>query len=145
MTETKIVATPGSQDVALTRIFDAPRELVYRVYTDPELLPDWWGPDQYTTTVDRMDVRDGGSWRFIQRGADGTEHAFHGVYHTADGERIVQTFEYEGAPGHVMLETTVFADIGGGRTKVTNTSVFQSPAERDATLATGMTDGAVRS
>ena len=146
MTETKILAEPGKQQVTLTRVFDAPRELVYRVYTDPALLPGWWGPDKYTTKVERMEVRHGGVWRFVQYdGDDGSEHAFRGVYHDATApERLVQTFEYEGAPGHVLLETTIFEDVGG-RTRVTNTSVFQSLADRDAMLAEGMTDGAVRS
>jgi uncharacterized protein YndB with AHSA1/START domain len=144
MTETTIVAEPGTQEVVISRVFDAPRELVYRAYTDPSLIPDWWGPDQYRTTVDEMEVRPGGRWRFVQVAEDGGEHAFHGVYHDATGpERLVQTFEYEGAPGNVLLETMTFEDVGG-KTKVTGTSVFQSVAARDGMLAAGMTDGARR-
>ena len=71
------------------------------------LIPQWWGPARFTTTIDKLDVRPGGSWRFVQRDAAGNEYAFHGVYHeVVSPERIVDTFEFEGMPGHVSLETT---------------------------------------
>ncbi|HVV13406.1 SRPBCC family protein [Amycolatopsis sp.] len=145
MTQTELTAVAGQPVITVTREFDAPAELVYRTYTDPALIPEWWGPDEYTTDVEVMEVRHGGRWRFVQTAEDGGQHAFHGVYHDAvPGERIVQTFEYEGAPGHVLLETMRFTDLGG-RTRVTGTSVFQSLEDRDGMIAAGMEAGAVRS
>jgi uncharacterized protein YndB with AHSA1/START domain len=74
------VTTPSDREIVMTRVFDAPRELVFKAYTDPSLIPQWWGPRGFTTTVDQMDVRPGGVWRFVQRGPDGSEYAFNGVY-----------------------------------------------------------------
>ena len=138
---TELTVEPGKQEIVITRTFNAPRELVYRAYTDPDLIPRWWGPREYETVVDKLDPRPGGVWRFLNRGADGTEYGFHGVIHDASPEQIVQTFEFEGAPGHVALDTAVFEDLGG-RTKVTATSVFQSVEDRDAMVASGMEGGA---
>src|SRR5258708_23389768 len=105
--KTRITAEPGLPQIVITREFAAPRELVYRAHSDPELLMQWLGPRDLTMTIDRFDVRDGGTWRYIHRDADGNEAAFHGVFHgTPSPENgIVQTFEFEGAPGHVSLET----------------------------------------
>jgi len=140
---TEIIAEPARQEIVITRVFDAPRELVYRAYTDPDLIRRWWGPRRYETVVDTLEVRPGGRWRFLNREADGTEHGFHGVIHDAVApERIVMTFEYEGAPGHVALDTAVLTDAGDGRTRVTATSVFQSLEDRDAMVASGMEGGA---
>ena len=133
------------QEFIITREFDAPRELVFRAYTDPEAIPKWWGPRRLTTTVDRMDVRPGGGWRFVQRDAEGNEFAFHGVYHeVVPPERIVGTFEFEGMPGHVALETTTLEDLGG-RTRLTTTTVFQTVEDRDGMVASGMEEGATES
>ncbi len=138
---TEIVVEPGKQEIVMTRTFDAPRELVYRAYTDPDLIPRWWGPSEYETVVDKLDARPGGQWRFVHRDAEGNEYAFHGVIHAASPEQIVQTFEFEGVPGHVALDTATLEDLGG-RTKVTATSVFQSLADRDGMVASGMEGGA---
>jgi uncharacterized protein YndB with AHSA1/START domain len=106
MSDTEFVIEPGRQDIVITRTFDAPRDVVFKAVTDPDLIPKWWGPRRYETVVDRAEVRPGGLWRFINRDADGTEYGFKGVYHDVVApERIVQTFEFEGAPGHVALET----------------------------------------
>ena len=91
--------------------------------------------------VDKLDARPGGQWRFVHRDAEGNEYAFHGVIHAASPEQIVQTFEFEGVPGHVALDTATLEDLGG-RTKVTATSVFQSLADRDGMVASGMEGGA---
>jgi len=119
MGTTEITVTPGTQQVVITREFDAPRELVFRAYTDPELFVQWMGPRYLTTTVEQFDVRDGGRWQYVAAAPDGSEHRFHGVFHgDPSPERIVQTFEYEGAPTHVSLETAVFTE-SAGRTLVT--------------------------
>lgn len=141
---TTIHAEPGKQEILITREFDAPRELVFKVCTDPKLIPQWWGPRYLSTEVDRMDVRPGGQWRFINRDAGGNEYAFHGVYHEVLApERIIDTFEFEGLPetGHVTLETMKLEALPGGRTRLTTQSVFQSVADRDATLQSGMEEG----
>ena len=140
---TRIIAEPGKQEIIMKRIYDAPRALLFKAYTDPALIPQWWGPRMYATVVDKLDARPGGLWRFLNRDAGGKEYAFHGVYHeVAAPERIVATFEFEGAPGHVSMETLNLEEIGG-RTVLTNTSVFQSVADRDAMLRHGMEEGAV--
>src|SRR6478672_2748380 len=110
MGETTLTAEPGIPQIVMTREFDAPRELLLRAYTEPELIEQWWGPRKYATIVDRFDLRHGGEWRFLNRDDDGTEYGFHGVFHgvpSVDGG-VVQTWEYEGAPGHVHLETATF-------------------------------------
>ncbi len=145
MTQAVVTVVPARHDIVLTREFDAPRELVFKVYTDPRAIPHWWGPRSLSTTVDQMDVRPGGPWRFVQRDAGGNEYAFHGVYHEiVPPERLVQTFEFEGMPGHVALETVTFEDLGG-RTRLTTTSVFQTVEDRDGMVASGMSRGAIES
>lgn len=141
---TTITAEPGKQEIVITREFDAPRELVFKVVTDPELLPQWWGPRYLSTIVDKMDVRPGGQWRFLNRDAQGNEYAFHGVYHEVLApERIIDTFEFEGLPemGHVTLETLRLVELPGGRTRLITQSVFQSAIDRDAALQSGMESG----
>lgn len=146
MSRAIVTVEPARRDVVLTREFDAPRDLVFRTCTDPAAIPHWWGPRHLTTTVDRMDVRPGGGWRFVQRDAAGEEFVFHGVYReVTPPERIVQTFEFEGMPGHVAVETTTFEDLEGGRTRLTTTSVFPTVEDRDGIVASGMEQGAVES
>ena len=141
---TTISAEPGKQEILITREFDAPRELVFKACMDPKLISQWWGPRNLSTIVDKMDVRPGGQWRFINRDAEGNEYAFHGVYHEILApERVIDTFEFEGLPetGHVTLETMKLEELPGGRTRLTTQSVFQSVADRDATLQSGMEAG----
>jgi uncharacterized protein YndB with AHSA1/START domain len=146
MNKTIVVAEPGKQELTITRIFDAPRELVFKACTDPDLIPQWWGPRYLTTTIDKMDAKPGGSWRFVQRDAEGHEFAFHGVYHTVRRpEQTVETFEFEGVPGHVTLESATLEDLGGGKTKLTVHSVFQSVEDRDGMIASGMEQGLAES
>jgi uncharacterized protein YndB with AHSA1/START domain len=139
--QTQIIAEPGVPQIVITRAFAAPRDLVYRAYTDPELLVRWLGPRRLTLTVERHDVRDGGTWRYIHRDTDGTEAAFHGVFHgTPSPDNLVRTFEYEGAPGHVSLETATFEERDG-KTLVRTNAVFQSVEDRDAMIQSGMESG----
>ena len=142
--QTTIIAEPGKQEIVIAREFDAPRELVFKTIMDPELVPHWWGPRYLSTIVDKMDVRPGGQWRFINRDAQGNEYAFHGVYHEVLApERVIDTFEFEGLPetGHVTLETMKLEELPGGRTRLVTQSVFQSLADRDAALQSGMESG----
>src|SRR5260370_818008 len=95
MAKTEYVIEPGKQEIIITREFDAPRELVFKAYTDPKLLPQWFGPREYTTIVDKMDVRPGGLWRFVQRNPGGDELAFPGVLHdSVSPERIGPAFVF---------------------------------------------------
>src|SRR5215475_10221396 len=141
MSKTEITAEPGIPQIVITREFDAPRELVLRAYTDPELLVQWLGPREYTMTIDEWDARDGGKWRYVHTDADGTEYGFHGVFHgTPSLDGAVQTFEFEGWPGRVSLDSATFTDRDG-RTLVRTVSCFQSIEDRDGMVASGMERG----
>ena len=142
MSKPEIIVNPGSLEIVTKMTFNAPRELIFKAYTDPDLIPQWYGPRFLTTEVDKLDAQPGGQWRFLNRDPEGNVYAFHGVYHDVVApERIVQTFEYEGMPGHVVLETAVFEDLGGGKTRVETQSVFQSIEDRDGMAASGMEVG----
>jgi len=148
MAKLDLTARPDKQEIVLTRVFDAPRDKVFKAFTDPKLIARWWGGPLYQMTIDTMDARPGGTWRFVQKGRDGREHGFHGVYHDVTSpERLIYTFEYEGLPepGHVLLETVTFEALPGGKTKLTDLAVFQSVADRDGMLAAGMEEGATAS
>jgi uncharacterized protein YndB with AHSA1/START domain len=142
--KTTILAEPGKQEVLITREFDAPRELVFQAFTDPELYVQWLGPRRLTTMLDIFEPRSGGRWRYLQKDQGGKEFGFHGVYHEVRApERIIDTFEFEGLPeaGHVALETLTLQALPGGRTRLTAQSVFQSVADRDGMLQSGMEEG----
>ncbi|GII82210.1 ATPase [Sphaerisporangium siamense] len=137
MSETEFVIEPGRQDIVMTRVFDAPRELVFRVITDPGLLPSWWGPHSLATRVDRMELRPGGLWRFVNIDADGVEWGFHGVYHDVVApERYVRTWVFEGAPEDVALETVSLSETDRGTEYVAQT-VHPSVEARDAIIRAG--------
>jgi uncharacterized protein YndB with AHSA1/START domain len=141
MTTTQVTAEPGTPYIDFTREFDAPRDLLFRAHTDPELLVQWLGPRRLTMVIDRYDVEDGGKWRYIHRDQDGTEFGFHGVFHgTPSPDGMVQTFEFEGAPGHVSLDQITF-EARNGRTVLHGHSVFQSVQARDAMVQSGMEGG----
>ena len=141
MTKTQIDAPAGVPFIDITREFDAPRDLVFRAYSDPELIVQWLGPRKYTMDLDAWDVRDGGTWRYTHRDEQGNAYGFHGVFHgdqSADG--MVQTFEFDGWPGHVSLESITFEDRGG-KTVIHNHSTYQSVADRDGMIESGMEEG----
>lgn len=142
MTKTEYLIEPGRQDLTSTIVLDAPRKLVFKAYTDPELFAKWWGPRRYKNEIDTFDSRTGGSWRVVQVGDDGSRHAFRGVNHDVVApERICATFEYEGVPGHVALQTATFEALGN-KTRVTAHLVFESVMDRDGMVASGMQEGA---
>lgn len=132
------------QDVPLVRIvreFDAPPEKVCRAHTDPELVSRWLGPRRHEMVVDRWDCRPGGEWAYRHL-SDGEEYAFRGCFHdVVPGERIVQTFTFEGMPEHVALEKVRFEALPGGRTRLVAESLVDSFADRDAFVASGMEEG----
>jgi len=140
---TSKLSLPSDREIVGSRIMDAPPELVFKAYTDPELIPRWWGPRRYATTVDKMDLRPGGVWRFVHRAADGGEYAFNGVYREiVPPKRLVYTFNYEGAPGHEAVETVTFEEAEGGKTRMTDHLLFETREERDGMLNSGMEEGA---
>jgi uncharacterized protein YndB with AHSA1/START domain len=142
MGDMTFVAEPGRQDITITRLFDFPPERVFMAMTDPELIPQWWGPRKYTTKVHKMRFKVGGQWRFINIDAQGKKYGFHGVYHLIEARRrIVQTFEFEGMPGHVSLEDMTLEDRAG-KTLLTAHSVFLSVEDRDGMMQGDMEAGA---
>lgn len=146
--QTKMIAEPGKQELFVTREFDAPRELVFRAFTDPELYVRWFGPRYLTTTLETFEATSGGSWRCIQKDQDGNAYGFHGVNHDVTvPERIIGTFEFDGLPesGHVLLETIKFEELPGGRTRLTGHSIFQSVDDRDGMIQSGMESGQAES
>jgi uncharacterized protein YndB with AHSA1/START domain len=142
--KTIVTVEPGTQELFIVREFDAPRELVFKAHTDPELYARWLGPRGYTMTIDVFEPYSGGTWRYIHADQDGNEYAFHGVYHeVAAPERLIGTFEFEGLPekGHVEFDTARFEELPGGRTKLTIQAVYQSVEDRDGMVASGMEKG----
>jgi len=139
--ETEYVAEPGSYEATTTAVIDAPREAVFRCFVEPDLLARWWAPPKYEVEIEKFDPTPGGSWRFLVVDGD-SKDAFKGVCHdVVPNERITQTFEWEGLPGHVCLQTATFEDADGG-TKVTEQVVFQSVEDRDGMSEAGMKEQA---
>ena len=141
MSKTQIDAPAGVPFVDITREFDAPLELVRRAWTDPDLVKQWLGPRKYEMVIEQWDARAGGAYRYVHRDEAGNEFGFHGVFHSNDPDNMVQTFEFEGMPGHVSLDRLQLEDIGGGRTRSRIHSVFQSLEDRDGMVQAGMGDG----
>jgi uncharacterized protein YndB with AHSA1/START domain len=141
MTALEVTAAPGVPQVLTSRTFDAPRALVFRAFSEPDLLVQWLGPRKYTMTIERYDLRDGGTYRYVHADDAGNAFGFHGVFHgdpSPDG--MVQTFEFEGAPGNVSMDTVTLEEHDGKTTVRTN-SLFQSVEARDAMVQSGMADG----
>jgi uncharacterized protein YndB with AHSA1/START domain len=144
-TDTTTIYSEGG-DLTYERVFDAPRELVWKANTDPELIPRWWGPHRHSTRVEQMDVRPGGTWRFVSVDGDGNEFAFYGEYlEVVPPERIKWTFMFDvpevgpqGGP-----ETLTLEDLGDGRTMMRAVGHMGSEEAIEAALATGMTAGAI--
>jgi uncharacterized protein YndB with AHSA1/START domain len=137
------VTTPSDREMVMTRVFDAPRDLVFEAHTSCEHVSNWWGPRKYEVASCDIDFRPGGTWRIVHRGPDGDEITFHGEYREiVRPERIVWTFGFEGMPGTPGPETMVFEEHDG-KTTLTTTSVFDSVEERDGVLESGMESGAV--
>ncbi len=142
---TLTVTLPSDREIVLTREFDFARDLVFEAFTKPEHIAQWWGPRGTTVPSCDMDFRPGGNWRFVSRDAEGNEFGFRGeIREVVPPERIVQTFEFEGMPGHISVETLRLEDLGG-RTRMTVTSRFDSVMDRDGMLQSGMEKGAAES
>ena len=133
-------APEGSSTLRYEREFEAPKEAVWRAHTDPTILARWVGPRRLTMIVKEYDVRDGGKWAFTHRDPDGTDFEFRGVFHSVTPDRIIQTFEFLGAPGQVDLESIEFEDLGG-RTRLVGVATYLTPEARDSALQMGMEGG----
>jgi uncharacterized protein YndB with AHSA1/START domain len=141
MSRLDVTAEANVPQVIVTREFDAPPDLILRAFTEPDLLVQWLGPRKYEMTIHRFEPRDGGTYRYTHRDEAGNEFGFHGVFHgDPKPEGWVQTFEFEGYPGHVSMDTLTLEDLGG-RTRVRTNSLFQSVADRNGMVDSGMTEG----
>lgn len=123
------------RSIVTTRIFDAPRELVFEAFTNPKHLPHWWGPDGFTLTTYSIDIRPGGVWRFVMHGPDGTDYQNRIVYdEIVRPERI--SFHHdtgeEGIKSGCFSTTATFEDLGGGKTKLIFHALFPTAADREA-------------
>lgn len=141
--QTTVTAEPGKQELFITREFDAPRKLVYLAHTDPDLYVQWLGPRGYEMILETFEPRSGGRYRYIHKDDEGNEYGFHGVYHEMSEDLMIQTFEFDGLPerGHVVLDTMRLEELPGNRTKVVIQSVYQSVADRDGMIESGMERG----
>jgi uncharacterized protein YndB with AHSA1/START domain len=135
-----IITTPAEREVRIERIFNAPRDRVWDAFTKRELIAQWWGRGN-KLTIEKFDVQRGGHWRFVEHSDQG-DHGFEGRYREVTPKsRIVQTFEWDGMPAHVAIETVELEDLGDGRTRIVNTSLFHTKEERDGMLQSGMEGG----
>ena len=131
---------PGDREIQVERIFNAPRERVWRAYTERDLVAKWWGRGN-PLDIEKMDVRKDGEWRFIEK-ADGKSFGFQGRYiEVTPMDRITQTFGWDEMKEGEIVETTEFHDLGDGRTKIVATSRFSSPEDRTSMLNYGMEGG----
>lgn len=144
MSKNNLVVERNKLAFSMSRVFDAPRELVWKVYTDPEMIPKWWGPRYLTTRVDKMDLRVGGVWRFVQKDAEGNIHAFNGVYKDiTPPKRLAYTFEYEPMAGHISTEVITLENLPDGKTRMKAWTTFDSIEDLEGMLQSGMEAGAV--
>jgi uncharacterized protein YndB with AHSA1/START domain len=144
MDKNNLVVNRPARSFSMSRVFNAPRELVWRVYNDPQRLPEWWGPSYLTTIVEKMELKAGGVWRYIQRDPKGNEYAFNGIYkEVVPPERLVYTFEFEPMAGHISTDTLIFEELPDGKTKITATTTFDSLEDLEGMLQSGMEGGAV--
>ncbi|WP_051366791.1 SRPBCC family protein [Hamadaea tsunoensis] len=139
-TDTMTVEVQGDTEIVMTRLVDAPLALVWEVHTKAEHLKHWWGRGHEMDA--ELDFRPGGTWRFVEHGPEGERWAFRGeIREIVEHELIVQTFEWEGLPGHISVERLVFSEKDG-KTLLTGTSTFANREDRDGMVASGMEGGA---
>ena len=135
-----VVTLTGDREARIERIFDAPRARVWRAFTDPELVAQWWGRGN-KLVIEKMELRRGGHWRFVEHSDHGV-HGFEGRYReVTPPSHMAMTFEWDGMPGYVAIDTVTLEDLGDGRTKVVSTSLFHTAEERDGMLKSGMETG----
>ena len=137
-----INAPEGLPFIEIIREFDAPVEAVFRAHAEPELVKQWLGPNGYEMDVERWDFTTQGGYRYVHRSPEGEEYRFNGTFHTVrDNEFAVQTFEFEGVPDVVAVESMTFEDLGDGRTRLRGWSTYPSVEARDGMVESGMEIG----
>ena len=137
-----VTAPEGVQYVDFVREFDAPVAAVFRAHAEPDLVKQWLGPDGYDVEIERFNFVTGGGYRYIHRAPDGEEYAFNGVFHVVrPNDFAIQTFEYEGYPDVVSVESMRFEDLGNGRTRLVGHSVYPNQEARDGMVQSGMEKG----
>jgi uncharacterized protein YndB with AHSA1/START domain len=131
-------------EVKTSRVYNAKPERLFQAYTDPAQIPEWWGPGYLKTTVDKLDVKVGGTWRFIHTEPEGKQHIFNGIYKEIDEpNKLVYTFEYEAVPGHILIETVTFESQADGKTKLTTSARFDNIGDLEGMVAMDMETGNV--
>lgn len=134
------LTTPSDREIRVERIFNAPRDRVWKAMNDPALIAQWWGRGNKVVVEKHEPVR-GGRWRYVEHSDHGV-HGFEGRYReVVPPERVVRTFEWDGMPGHVIVETATLEDLGDGRTKLVSISLFHTTMERDGMMSSGMEGG----
>lgn len=136
-----VTAPEGTPFITITREFDAPVDAVFRAHREPDLIKQWLGPTGYDMQIDEYDFRTGGRYRYVHIAPEGEEYAFNGVFHVVrENEFAIQTFEFEGYPDVVSIESMTFVDLGG-RTRLEGRSVYPSIEARDGMVESGMEQG----
>jgi uncharacterized protein YndB with AHSA1/START domain len=139
-----VTAPEGLPFVDFVREFDAPVELVFRAHKEPELFKRWLGPRGYEMDLQEFDFTTGGGYRYIHRDGEGGEYAFRGVFHVVrDNEFAIQTFEFEGFPDVVSIESITFEPLEGGRSRLVGHAVYPTLEARDGMVSSGMEEGMV--
>ena len=139
--KTTVTAEPGKQELFIVREFDAPRELVYQAHIDPKLYVQWLGPHGYEMILKEFVPVSGGKYRYVHKDKEGNEYGFHGTFHAMTIDSMIQTFEFDGYPGHVSLDCMTLEELPNSRTRATIHSIFQSVADRDGIVQNGMEKG----
>ena len=134
------ITAPSDREIRVERVFDAAKDRVWKAITDPKLVAQWWGRGN-KLVIEKMELERGGHWRYVEHGPEGTT-GFEGRYReVTPTDRVVQTFEWDGMPGHVIVETMTLTDLGDGRTRLVTVLLFHTTEERDGFLQSGMEGG----
>ena len=137
-----ITAPEGLPFIDIEREFDAPVAAVFRAHAEPDLIKQWLGPNGYEMDIERYDFTSGGGYRYVHRNPEGQEFAFNGVFHVVrENDFAIQTFEFEGFPDVVSIESLTFEDMGGGRTRLRAHAVYPTVEARDGMVASNMEVG----
>lgn len=132
---------PSDTTLKVTKWFDGPIDLVFKIHTDRELIPQWWGPKEYSTIIDKLDFVVGGEWRFVQKDQNGNEYAFHGEFKEIEApNRFVQTFIWEGLPDKVITSEYIFEEKDG-KTLYTSIDHYETKEDREGMIQSGMESG----
>jgi len=142
MTKATVTAPEGQPIIDIERVFDVPKDKLFKAISTPELIAKWWSKPGSTVTVEAFEPHEGGKWRFVQH-AGGQDFAFYGIIHEYGPDRVVQTFEFSGLPerGHVIMEKMELTELDDGKTRLHVTQAFFSSADRDGMLQSGMEEG----